>query len=106
MEGDQETDSGIGLRFSHFTPWIDGEGFGYSIFDQSQFIQVAQLRLRSAAFSGMRRIALYRWGDSDAGTVLPAAHRRRIRCLRSRQYGSSWRLGPLLLSFWTVHERS
>ncbi|HYK37542.1 carboxypeptidase-like regulatory domain-containing protein [Alloacidobacterium sp.] len=26
-----------GMRFSHFTPWIDGEGFGYSIFDQSQF---------------------------------------------------------------------
>ncbi len=27
----------IGMRFSHFTPWIDGLGFGYSIFDQSQF---------------------------------------------------------------------
>src|SRR6185437_363834 len=27
----------FGLRFSHFSPWIDGEGFGYSIFDQSQF---------------------------------------------------------------------
>jgi Carboxypeptidase regulatory-like domain len=27
----------FGLRFSHFTPWIDGEGFGYSIFDVNQF---------------------------------------------------------------------
>jgi Carboxypeptidase regulatory-like domain len=27
----------FGVRFSHFTPWIDGEGFGYSIFDISQF---------------------------------------------------------------------
>jgi hypothetical protein len=27
----------IGMRFSHFTPWIDGEGFGYSIFDQTKF---------------------------------------------------------------------
>ncbi|HEY1984075.1 MAG TPA: carboxypeptidase-like regulatory domain-containing protein [Terracidiphilus sp.] len=27
----------IGMRFSHFSPWIDGEGFGYSIFDVSQF---------------------------------------------------------------------
>ena len=27
----------FGVRFSHFTPWIDGEGFGYSIFDVSQF---------------------------------------------------------------------
>jgi hypothetical protein len=27
----------IGMRFSHFTPWIDGLGFGYSIFDQSQY---------------------------------------------------------------------
>jgi hypothetical protein len=27
----------FGMRFSHFQPWIDGEGFGYSIFDQSLF---------------------------------------------------------------------
>ena len=26
-----------GIRFSHFTPWIDREGFGYSIFNVSQF---------------------------------------------------------------------
>jgi hypothetical protein len=27
----------LGMRFTHFTPWIDALGFGYSIFDQSQF---------------------------------------------------------------------
>jgi hypothetical protein len=27
----------IGMRFTHFTPWIDGLGFGYSIFDLTQF---------------------------------------------------------------------
>jgi hypothetical protein len=27
----------LGMRFSHFTPWIDGLGYGYSIFDQSQY---------------------------------------------------------------------
>ncbi len=27
----------IGMRFSHFTPWIDGEGYGYSIFDLTQY---------------------------------------------------------------------
>ena len=27
----------FGMRFSHFTPWIDGLGFGYSIFDQTQY---------------------------------------------------------------------
>ena len=27
----------FGMRFSHFTPWIDRLGFGYSIFDQSQY---------------------------------------------------------------------
>lgn len=27
----------IGMRFSHFTPWIDGEGFGYSVFDLTQY---------------------------------------------------------------------
>ena len=26
-----------GMRFSHFTPWIDRLGYGYSIFDQSQY---------------------------------------------------------------------
>src|ERR1039458_9130882 len=25
------------MRFSHFTPWIDGLGFGYGIFDQSKY---------------------------------------------------------------------
>jgi hypothetical protein len=27
----------FGVRFTHFTPWIDGKNFGYSIFDQSQY---------------------------------------------------------------------
>jgi hypothetical protein len=27
----------FGLRFTHFTPWIDGKNFGYSIFDSSQY---------------------------------------------------------------------
>lgn len=27
----------FGMRFSHFTPWIDGLGFGYGIFKQSNY---------------------------------------------------------------------
>ena len=27
----------LGMRFSHFSPWVDALGFGYSIFDVSQF---------------------------------------------------------------------
>ncbi len=27
----------FGVRFTHFQPWIDALGFGYSIFNQSQF---------------------------------------------------------------------
>jgi hypothetical protein len=27
----------LGLRFTHFSPWIDRENFGYSIFDQSLY---------------------------------------------------------------------
>ena len=27
----------LGLRLTHFTPWTDNEGFGYSIFDQSKY---------------------------------------------------------------------
>ena len=27
----------LGLRLTHFTPWIDREGFGYSIFNQSAY---------------------------------------------------------------------
>jgi hypothetical protein len=27
----------MGLRFTHFTPWLDGEGFGYSIFDVNAY---------------------------------------------------------------------
>jgi len=27
----------LGMRFTHFTPWVDDENFGYSIFDRSLF---------------------------------------------------------------------
>ncbi len=27
----------FGMRFTHFTPWVDGKNFGYSIFDQSKY---------------------------------------------------------------------
>ena len=27
----------FGMRFSHFTPWVDALGFGYSIFDRSKY---------------------------------------------------------------------
>ena len=27
----------FGMRFTHFTPWLDDENFGYSIFDVSQY---------------------------------------------------------------------
>ncbi|HMF77707.1 MAG TPA: carboxypeptidase-like regulatory domain-containing protein [Bryobacteraceae bacterium] len=27
----------LGLRMTHFTPWADGLGFGYSVFNQSQY---------------------------------------------------------------------
>ena len=43
----------LGLRMTHFTPWADDEGFGYSIFNRSQYQHAtAQRRLRSADSSG------------------------------------------------------
>jgi hypothetical protein len=27
----------LGMRFTHFTPWVDGKDFGYSIFDESAY---------------------------------------------------------------------
>lgn len=27
----------LGLRFTHFSPWVDDENYGYSVFDQSSF---------------------------------------------------------------------
>ena len=55
----------LGMRFSHFTPWLDGLGFGYSIFDQSQVqFQIAPARRRSADSNGTRRPVPCRWADS------------------------------------------
>jgi hypothetical protein len=31
----------LGLRMTHFTPWADGEGFGYSIFNPAQYKNAA-----------------------------------------------------------------
>src|ERR1017187_6341230 len=42
----------IGMRFSHFTPWIDGLGFGYSIFDLSKYSASC-----ASTFSGLFRHA-------------------------------------------------
>ncbi len=51
MEGDQEADRELGVRFTHFQPWVDPLGFGYSIFDVPQFQPAcapALLRVRMA----------------------------------------------------------
>ena len=69
----------FGVRFTHFTPWIDGKNFGYSIFDQSQY----HSELRGCA--GLLRIlvALERLVRSAGRlphpkTVLSATSRRRL----------------------------
>jgi Carboxypeptidase regulatory-like domain len=31
----------LGLRMTHFTPWADDEGFGYSVFNRSQYVNAA-----------------------------------------------------------------
>ena len=94
------------MRFSHFSPWIDGLGFGYSIFDQSQF---------SPSCAGAPTFCGFEWHAQeclragrrvpDAGAVLSAANRALPMMSRLRQNGSARRMGTFLLSLRAVHER-
>ena len=96
----------LGLRATHFQPWIDRLGYGYSIFDYSKYSSsctptaVLRLRVEQARPDGSaRRIP-------DQGAVLAAALRRGLRHRRQRQDGSPRRMGPLLLPFRPVHRRA
>ena len=84
----------MGIRFTHFQPWIDALGFGYSIFDTTQF---APDCASSPTFCG------FEWHAKDKSVpvagfpledfVLSTACRRRVRRLRHRQNGCPRRLG-------------
>ena len=93
------------MRFSHFSPWIDRLGFGYSIFDQSQFNPSCAA---SPTFCG------FEWHAKDSSVPVGGFPTRAlfyqprigaaydVSVLAGR---SPWRLGPLLLSLRPVHER-
>ena len=94
----------LGVRFSHFTPWEDREGYGYSIFNLAQFAPscaAGLLRVRMALQGSLGSRGL----DSQQGAVLSAARRSCIRRVGHWQNGSSWWLGPICLPFRTVHQR-
>ena len=55
----------FGMRFSHFTPWIDGLGFGYSIFDQTKYTPSCASSPTFCGFYGTRRTRLCQWEDSQ-----------------------------------------
>ena len=94
----------FGLRLSHFPPWVDDEGFGYSIFNQSKYSPDCAA---APTFCG------FQWHSKDASVplggfpiqngLLAAALRRRLRPHRQGQHRSPRRLGPVLLSLRPVH---
>ena len=106
LEGDPPVDRGTGLRATHFQPWIDRVGFGYSIFDYSKY-SPSCTPLQYCGFEwNKKNPAVPLGGFPTQGSVLPAAFWRRLRHRRQRQDGASRRMGPLLLPFRPVHRRS
>jgi hypothetical protein len=71
-----------GLGMTHFTPWIDREGFGYSVFIPSQYDRRTMARVRPAQrfadFSGTVATVPSRWADSrqelSFGSLVSESH--------------------------------
>jgi hypothetical protein len=51
----------MGLRFSHFTPWSDDEGYGYSIFNEAQY---------SPSCAGAPTYCGFEWHSKDPSVPL------------------------------------
>ena len=54
----------LGLRLTHFSPWIDNENFGYSIFDQSQYNPSCAAPPPTGTFCG------FKWHAIDSSVPL------------------------------------
>ena len=97
-----------GLRMTHFTPWSDDEGFGYSVFTPSQYQN--QACTAAPTFCGFnwhsRNSAVPSGRIPDARPFLAAALRRCLRRFRQRQHCSPRRLGTVLLSLRPIHKRT
>ncbi len=54
----------LGLRFTHFSPWVDDENFGYSIFDKSKYNSSCAAPPPSGTFCG------FLWHAKDSSIPL------------------------------------
>jgi hypothetical protein len=52
----------LGLRMTHFTPWADDEGFGYSVFNRSQY--------SNAACAAAPTFCGFQWHGRDASVPI------------------------------------
>jgi hypothetical protein len=52
----------LGLRMTHFTPWADDEGFGYSVFNRSQY--------QNAACAAAPTFCGFQWHGRDASVPI------------------------------------
>ena len=95
----------LGLRITHFTPWADNLGFGFSIFDYSKYNSSCTPTQYCGFLWNKRDPSVPLGGFPTARRLLPAALRRRLRPLGTRQDRAARRLGPLLLPLRPVHHR-
>ena len=55
----------LGMRFTHFSPWVDGKGFGYSIFDPAVYTSGG-----GAACTGAPTFCGFEWHAKDSSIPL------------------------------------
>ncbi len=96
----------LGIRITHFTPWADNLGFGFSIFDYSKYNSSCTPTQYCGFLWNKRDPSVPLGGFPTRSRVLPAALRHGLRSVRYRQHGAARRMGTLLLPFRPVHDRS
>jgi hypothetical protein len=73
----------MGLRMSHFTPWVDRVGYGYSIFDQSAYNACsAAEKLVSSNYCG------FKWNKRDSSVPLGGFPTRAL--FYQPRFGMAW----------------
>ena len=99
-----------GMRFSHFTPWADRVGFGYSIFNLAAYNACSPAQQANAAnYCGFRVAQAGSQRSAgrvpDAGSLLPAPVRHGLGRFRPGQDRAARRVGQELLPCRPVHQR-
>ena len=96
----------LGIRITHFTPWIDRLGYGFSIFDYSKYNSSCTPTQYCGFLWNKRDSSVPLGGFPTRGAYYQPRFGMAYDRLRQWQNGFARRMGHVLLPFRAVHDRA